>query len=489
MLMLTLDIGSTCLKAQVFDEKGNILFYRAAECALAEFDGTQTADIDAITETVILLTREAAKVGEICSVAISSFGESFVALDENDSILYAPMLYTDKRGEREAEILSEMFGKDKLFSVTGTLPAAMYSISKLLWLKNNRSEIFRRTKKIMLICDYIGYLLTGKRAIDYGLATRTGCFDIRNKVFSQEILNNLEMDASLFSEPMPTGSIIGEVTPEAEKRFGLTAGCKLILGSHDQICATIGAGAISDGEAADGMGSVECITAVFDGAPDDLQFAEMGYCVVPFPGGQYCTYMFNYTSNLLVNWYRRQILHGFCAGGDDQFAYLEGDRIPPDDLLLLPYFAGSATPHCDMSAKGAILNLTLGTTDKQIFRAILEGTSYEMKLNLKTAAQFGIRVREIIATGGGANSDFWLQIKSDILRIPVMTLRSAEGGLCGLAMLSAVALGVCDDLVLARDIYVRYREKFRPQKTHREIYEKKYAKYKKLYRALKEFWK
>ena len=261
MLMLTLDIGSTCLKAQVFDEKGNILFYRAAECALAEFDGTQTADIEAITETVALLTREAAKAGEICSVAISSFGESFVALDENDSMLYAPMLYTDKRGEREAEILSEMFGKDKLFSVTGTLPAAMYSISKLLWLKNNRSEIFRRTKKIMLICDYIGYLLTGKRAIDYGLATRTGCFDIRNKVFSQEILNNLEMDASLFSEPMPTGSIVGEVTPEAEKHFGLTAGCKLILGSHDQICATIGAGAISDGEAADGMGSVECITA------------------------------------------------------------------------------------------------------------------------------------------------------------------------------------------------------------------------------------
>ena len=231
MLMLTLDIGSTCLKAQVFDEKGNILFYRAAECALAEFDGTQTADINAITETVALLTREAAKVGEICSVAISSFGESFVALDENDSILYAPMLYTDKRGEREAEILSEMFDKDKLFSVTGTLPAAMYSISKLLWLKNNRSEIFRRTKKIMLICDYIGYLLTGKRAIDYGLATRTGCFDIRNKVFSQEILNNLEMDVSLFSEPMPTGSIVGEVTPEAEKRFGLAAGCKLILGS------------------------------------------------------------------------------------------------------------------------------------------------------------------------------------------------------------------------------------------------------------------
>ena len=149
MLMLTLDIGSTCLKAQVFDEKGNILFYRAAECALAEFDGTQTADIDAITETVALLTREAAKAGEICSVAISSFGESFVALDENDSILYAPMLYTDKRGGREAEILSEMFGKDKLFSVTGTLPAAMYSISKLLWLKNNRSEIFRRTKKMV----------------------------------------------------------------------------------------------------------------------------------------------------------------------------------------------------------------------------------------------------------------------------------------------------------------------------------------------------
>ena len=221
------------------------------------------------------------------------------------------MLYTDPRGEEQAEQVAKTLGKQKIFSVTGTVPHAMYSVYKLLWWKQNRPEIYRKADKLLLICDYIGYLLTGKRVIDYSLAARTGVFDIRGKCFSEELLSALGIDRNLFSVPMPTGSVVGDILPSVTKELGLPKGCRLILGSHDQICATLGAGVFQAGQAADGMGTVECITAVFEKAPDDLRFGEMGYCVVPFLRDLYCTYIFNYTSNSIVNWFRSDILHGY----------------------------------------------------------------------------------------------------------------------------------------------------------------------------------
>lgn len=487
MNFLSLDVGTTCCKCQLFSEDGEILAYLSEEYPLAEREGALYVDIAGIRARVFGMMKKIAETG-YGAVCISSFGESFVLLDKTDNVLFFPMLYTDPRGEKEAEYVRGKVGSGRLFAVTGTVPDAMYSVSKLLWIRNNCPEVYARADKLLLICDYLGYLLTGERVIDDSLAARTGVFDVHHKQFAEEILQQLGIDKALFSRPMPTGSVVGELRESVKAELGISGSCKLVLGSHDQVCATIGAGVIAGGEASDGMGTVECITAVFDRAPTDLRFGEMGYCVVPFLRDCYCTYMFNYTSNVVVNWFRRDILHGYKGEEKEQFAYLEGRDRPPTDVLMLPYFAGCATPFQDKNAKGAFLNLTKETTDLDLYRSVLEGMSFEMKLNLETAAPFGIRVEEMTATGGGANSALWLQIKSDILRIPVRTLRSSEGGLCGCAMLCAAALGACSDLANARKVFVRYKDSYAPQEKYRTVYAEKYQKYRKLYQTLKEFY-
>lgn len=487
MNFLSLDVGTTCCKCQLFSEDGEILAYLSEEYPLAEQKGALYVDIAGIRARVFGMMKKLAETG-YGAVCISSFGESFVLLDKTDNVLFFPMLYTDPRGEKEAEYVRGKVGSGRLFAVTGTVPDAMYSVSKLLWIRNNCPEVYARADKLLLICDYLGYLLTGERVIDDSLAARTGVFDVHHKQFAEEILQKLGIDKALFSRPMPTGSIVGELKGSVKSELGISGSCKLVLGSHDQVCATIGAGVIAGGEASDGMGTVECITAVFDRAPTDLRFGEMGYCIVPFLRDCYCTYMFNYTSNVVVNWFRRDILHGYKGEEKEQFAYLEGRDRPPTDVLMLPYFAGCATPFQDKNAKGAFLNLTKETTDLDLYRSVLEGTSFEMKLNLETAESFGIHVEEMTATGGGANSALWLQIKSDILRIPVRTLRSSEGGLCGCAMLCAVALGTCSDLAQARKVFVRYKDSYAPQEKYQGIYAGKYQKYRKLYQTLKEFY-
>lgn len=488
MNYLCIDAGTTCTKAQVFDDKGEILFYESRNCPLKQIYGESYADVEKIVATVKELIALAARGAKIDAIAVSTFGESFVTLDASGEILTYPMLYTDCRGEKEAEKLKNEFGNEYFFEKFGVCPHAMYSVSKLLWIKNNLPQKYEKIDKLLLMCDYIGYVLTGKRVIDYSLAARTGIFDVENKRFDLEFCKKLNINPKIFSKPMPLGTIVGKIKPSLCKELGLSEDCALVLGSHDQVCATIGAGVISAGESADGMGTVECVTSVFKGRPQNVKMGDCGYPVVPFINGLYCTYILNATSNSIMNWYRGEILHGYKGEVENAFEYLEKGGENPTDILVLPYFSGSANPYNDVKAKGAIVNLTLNATDGDIYRAVMESTSYEMKFNFSVVKEFGIEIKSVVATGGGANSEMWVQIKSDIFGKSVKTLRSSEGGLCGLAMICSVALKNSPDYFKARDVFVKYKREFTPAPTYKRTYDEKFEKYKKLYKNLKELF-
>lgn len=487
MNYLSIDIGSTGCKCQLFNSKGEILDYVFKEYDLKTVDSDIYVDIEKIVENLKSLIKEVAQKSTFDSIAISTFGESFVLLDENDKVLFLPMIYTDPRGEKEAVELANLIGEDKIFKIAGVMPQSLYSIYKLLWIKNN-TDVFSKAKKIMLICDYLGYILTNNAVIDYALASRTGIFDIEKKEFCEEILNEVGIDKKMFSTPALTGTVVGELLPSIKEELNIKNSCKLVLGSHDQICTALGAGVLSPGDAVDGLGTVECITTVFDKKPDDVEMGKMGYPCVPYAiDGMYCTYMLNYSCGSIVNWVRKSIMHNYKGDEDNFFTYIEKNmKEDPTEILVLPYFGGAANPYQNINAKGAIINLENQSSDSDLYKSVLEGTSMEMRLNAEMVKPYGIEIKKLVATGGGANSKKWLQIKSDIQNVPIKSLRSGEGGLCGCAMLQAVALGQCKDLFEARDIFVQYNNEFTP-KNHAK-YDNKYKKYKKLYYSLKEFF-
>lgn len=482
MNYLSIDIGTTGCKCQLFSEKGEILKYLLSEYDFKEENGFNYVNIDAIEAHLRNMLSCISAEFEVSSVCISSMGESFVLLDKDDNILFYPMLYTDQRGEREAEEIKASIGEEQAFRITGVIPHSMYSLSKLLYIKNNAPDLFEKADKVMLIGDYFGYLLTGERVIDYGLASRTGAFDIEKMEFSEEILSHFGIDKGLFSTPKPTGSIVGRI----KKEWGIDG--NLVLGSHDQICAALGAGVLREGDSVDGMGTVECITTLFKNRSDNVKMGKEGYPCVPYPiNGLYCTYILNYSCCSAVNWLRKNIMHGYKGNEENYFAYIEKEvTCRPTDILTLPYFSGAATPYQSLDAKAAIINLTAKTRDYELFQSLMEGTAFEMRLNAETVKNYGITVKNTVATGGGANSEKWLQIKANIQNIPIKTLRSSEGGLCGCAMLQAAALRGAKDLYEARDLFVRFDKKFLPDTKLHEVYESSYAKYKKIYNTLKE---
>lgn len=480
MLLGGLDVGTSGCKLSVYRDDGSFIenFYR--EYDVSRCNGAHEIDASVIWDAVFALFQSAG-IHDLAAVGVTSFGESFVLLDENDDVLLPSMLYTDPRGADECAELCGVLGEDTLTRISGVKPHSMYSLPKLMWVRRHHPEIWSRVRRILLMEDFIVYKLTGLAQIDYSLAARTMALDIREKCWSAKILSAAGIDASLLSKPVPSGTAAGHVKPSLGLGDFIVAN-----GAHDQTAAAVGAGILSPGLAVDGTGTVECVTPMFDHVPEHPSLYAEGYSVVPYVfDGTYVCYALSFTGGAALKWYRDN-LAGRYAGEGNIYAALDRD-VPdaPTGLLVLPHFAGAANPYMDNGSKAAILGLTLEHTSADIYKALMEGVTYEIMLNLEHLASFGILPEKLYATGGGARSAVWLQIKADILNRPITALDAMEAGACGTCMLVGTGIGRYPDLHAAKECFIREGRTFYPDPARAEIYQNYYQAYRKVYDAVR----
>ncbi len=475
-----LDIGTTGTKLSAYTEEGEFLCSAYREYDVKREGGHHEVDAGVIYEKVLEVFSEIAVKYELSAVGVSSFGETFVVTDGEGNPLIPSMLYTDERGEAECKTLCEALGEEKILYTAGVKPHHMFSLPKLMWIKNNRPDVYAKTKYVFLMGDYIIYKLTGKRCINHSLAARTLAFDVRKKCFSEEILAAAGVDKALFSEPADAFTVAGEIKRELADALGISSQTKITVGAHDQVAATVGAGILEPGCAMDGAGTVECIVPVFDGYPDVKVLLKGAYPVVPyvFPD-TYVTYAFSFTGGATLKWFRDRL------SAEKSYAKLDAAvKDGPSGILVMPHFAGAATPYMDMGSKAAFLGLTLSHDSADVYKALMEGVAYEAKLNLDLLAAAGIKPRKLYATGGGA-SDVWLGIKADVWQSEIVSLDAGEVGACGACMLAGVATGVYPDLYAARKVFVKEKSTYLPNESRKEAYAKLYAAYKDVYSAVR----
>ena len=480
-----LDVGTTGCKLSVYTELGEFVYNSYKEYDVSRKNGEHEIDGEAIFSAVCDVFADAAGKYPLSSAGVTTFGETFVALDNNDNVLLPSMLYTDPRGGEECRELCEKLGEERLTRISGVKPHSMYSLPKIMWIKNNLPDVYKKIKKILLIEDFIVYRLCGVAQIDYSLAARTMAFDIREKRWCDEIFTAAGIDVSLMSAPVPTGSKAGQIKPELAKSLGISADTVIVNGAHDQVATAIGAGALKSGEAVDGTGTVECVIPVFDKIPDNKILYDEGYSVVPYAiDGTYVCYALSFTGGATLKWFR----DNFAAKYEGENVYAELDLQAPEKptgILILPHFAGAANPYMDTGSKAAIVGLTLENTSADIYKALMEGVSYEMMVNIEHLNSFDIDFDKIYATGGGAKSDVWLQIKSDVWNKEVVSLSAKEVGACGTCMLCTVAVGVYKDLNEAKQFFVKEKSAYTPCAQNVSIYGKYYSAYKELYSAVR----
>ena len=468
-LIAGLDVGTTGCKVTVFTAEGENLGREYRDYPVRRAVDAQEVDAVALAESVRDCVKAAkSRFGRIEAMGVTSFGEAFVLTDVEGNPLRPILLCTDARGADECRVFCEKFGADRAAKIAGVKPSESYSFPKLMWIKTHEPEVYAKARHVMLVEDYVIYLLTGKRVIDYSLATRTGAFDVRALQWSGDILSAAGLDAAMFSEAVPTGTVAGMDSD----------GMKVVAGGHDQVACAVGAGVFEPGTAAEGAGTVECVTPVFDAVPETVQFQNDNYCVVPY-FGNYVSYAFSYTGGELLRWCKDAI----CKR--DHAEMQSGDYMGPTGLLVLPHFAGAATPYMDSGSRGAIVGLSLATTDRDIYLACMEAVAYEMRLNRDRLAASGVKFDRLVATGGGAKSKLWMQIKADVLGVPFDTLETEDAGTVGCAMMAGVASGVFADLASAKKALVHKLGSFTPNAERHLAYASVYKRYEKLYNAVR----
>ncbi|MDR1505613.1 MAG: hypothetical protein LBI67_00775 [Treponema sp.] len=486
MFFCGLDVGTSGVKAVVFDEKGSETggAYRAYSIQVAR-DGTRLLRGQEIWDkTKEVLAQAAAKTtGKIEAVCASSFGEAFVALDAQDSIICDPMLFTDRWGEKEYLEAEQKTNAEEIARICGLPLSPSYSLSKILYLQKELPGVYGKTKKILLMQDFITFMLCGETAVDYASASRTMFFDARECVWSAGLMAKFGLDKRHYYTPVPIGTLLGTLRKNLAGELGIGENVKVVAGGHDQPVNAIGSG-LQKGCAVNSMGTAECITPIIGAMlPADF-IAEKGIPSEPFlEKGSFSCLAYNQTSGLLVQWFL-----ALFAGGKELPYDLFNSNVPPvpTKIMVQPYLMGSGTPYMDSGARLAVTGVDYGVTKFDLYRALLEGLCLDQRLNISVLKEQNVFVDRLIAVGGGSKSRPWLEIKADILQIPVSVLLVKEAGALGCAILSAVAAGVYRTVEEAARNMSHIKETIPPNPVHAGFYREKFDMYRELHSHVKK---
>ena len=495
MSLLGIDVGTTGCKAIAFNIDGEIIAQAYGEYPLihqqpgwSELDSNQVWDIvaNAVKEVVAQT-----KSDPVEAFAVSSQGEAVTPISKSGEILDNAITTFDYRTVGIDEEIGENMSKLDIMKITGMPLSPITTAAKLIWIKGAKPEVYKNTWKFLGFEDFVVYKMGLKPTVDYSLASRTMLFDIINKNWSEKMFDLIGADMDMFPEAKPSGRIIGEVPASVAEELGLPKGVVGVTGGHDQPCGALGAGIIRSGEVMDATGTVECIAPAFSEPVINENMIEGNFCCYcHVVDGLYVTLGFVASGGVVLRWYRDTFAQSEKAEaeatGKDVYDILmeqSTDGISP--LMLLPHFTGSGTPYLDSGSKGAILGLSLATTKGDITKAILEGISFEIKLNLKMLSDAGVTINEIRAIGGGAKSEKWLQLKADMFGKKVVALDVSEGVCLGAVILAGTAIGKYPSVQEAVKQLVKPKKTYLPREDVKQQYDERLKLYAEVYPAIR----
>lgn len=495
MSLLGLDIGTTGCKAILFREDGSVLRRAAREYSFfsphpgwAEQDAEQVWRLawEAVRETVGGTADDPLE-----TMALSVQGEAITPVDHGGRALCPAILGMDTRTVEENRWLAERFGPDTLFRRTGMPLHTINTLPKLLWLRNHEPDVWKRAHQFLLYEDFFVRRLTGRATISHCLASRTQMYDISSSEWADDLLSECGIERERLASLGPDdGAVVGALRRDLSLELGVSGDVVVVSGGHDQACAALGSGVIEPGLAMVSTGTAEVVevamaTPVLN---DTLRRGNISVYrhVVP---GLYLAMTLNHSGGLVLRWFRDWFCAPECAAArstrqDPYDLVLAGAPEGPTSLMVLPHFSGSGTPTLDTSSKGAILGLTFAADRSTLAKAVLEGLTFELRVNLDLLKDGGIPIRELLAVGGGARSDLWLQLKADICAIPLRVPQVTEAACLGAAILAGTAAGIYSGLQVAVAQTVSSHRHIQPRPESRAAYETRYRLYRQLYPTL-----
>ena len=486
MISLGVDIGGTGAKCVAFDDHG-------AQLALSYIEypnppGKANLEPQVLSDSVVRVIRDCVQAlparDAVAAITVSSFGESFVPIDEHGAPLTDIIMYFANSESGEFDELVRRVGEETFMRVARILPDASYSLAKMLYTLRTAE---RPVWKFLPIAAYVCYRLSGAVMTDVSLACRTLLYDVEKREWSRELLEASGVALDQLPDVCPTGTAVGFLRPEIAQALGLPENVRVVIGSHDQIVNALACGVCEHGDGVDVSGTCECIEPLFAGIPGDFGFTKENFACVPYvDDAGYVTYAYNISGGAVVRWYRDQLAKHLSAQAKAEHVSiydLLNRACPkePTDVIVLPFLQGmGGTPDVRPNARGMFYGVTMETGLPEFYRAILEGLTFEMAYNLEKLEGFGVAPNRLYACGGGARSKVWLQIKADIWNREILPVKTEETGALGSAILGFAAVtGEKDRLALAKK-FVQLGEPMQPDAARVEVYREKFQLYKQL---------
>jgi len=482
-------VGTTGCKAGVFSEDARPLAFAYREYpTLHPAPELSELDSRSVWESVKAVISEVAGASSrdpVSALSVSSMGEAAVPLSRGREILGRSILSSDPRGGEFLAPLKEAYTPGKLYEINPNIVGPNYTLPKLLWHREFEPELFEKTDFFLLWADAVAFLLGAGPSACHSLANRTLMFDIRREDWSDEIIAMFEIPRGKLGAVVAAGEVIGEVSESMSRVLGLPPRVRIVSGGHDQCCNALGAGVCRAGQAVCGIGSYECITPVYSRLPEPAQMLSHGlnieHHVLP---GLYASFLYN-QSGTLLKWFRDVFAATEPVPGSSIYARLDAEMPrEPTRLLALPCFEMTGAPHFISDAAGAIVGLKTWTARGEIFKCLLESATFYFTEGLLALRSLGADTSSFIATGGGAKSDAWLQIKADIFGLPFVRPRITEAGVLGAALLAGLGSGVYAGAAGCAEVAPPPDRIFEPDPRRHSIYTERAELYRELFSSL-----
>jgi xylulokinase len=491
--LMGVDLGTSGCKTVIFNVEGKEVSMAQKEYPVYHPQPTWAEQKpqdwwNAVVETVRESVKKAGiREDEIAGLAVDSQREAVVPLSEKGEELYDSIIWLDNRTVLQAHKIQELMGKRRVLSLTGLVINPVYSASKILWLKENVSEVYEKTECFLCAKDYIIYRLTGEKVTDYSMASRTMLFNVKTRTWSAEMCSTLDIAVEKLPPAKDSTAVVGEVSAKASRESSLPKGLTVVNGGGDRPCECLGAGVTQSGSANIGTGTGSTVEVPLSKPAIDTK-GRIPCCSHVIPDTWEYEVVIGATGASL-RWFRDTFGGEEKAQaqkmGLDPYDLLteKAEKTCPgaDGLLFYPYLSGVYLPKFSEKARGIFFGINLSHGKGHFVRAILEGVAFQYLETFELLSSLNVKVQELYMVGGETRSSLWNQIKADVsgkeIRIPEVDDAAALGA----ALIAGTGVGQYSSLRNAAKEAAKIRGIFKPNPEHQKIYAAAHRNYRTIY--------
>jgi xylulokinase len=489
--LLGIDVGTGGTRALLVDRRGEIV--GSATCEHVPFAspkiGWAEQDPHDWYQATGSAVRQVISTAGIRSADISAIGvagqmHGAVLLDENNEVLRPALIWCDQRTQAQCDWLNSKLSERKIIELTCNPALTNFTLTKLLWVRDNEPEIWKRFRGVLLPKDYVRFRLTGEHAMDVAEASGTLMLDVAHRRWSEEMMAAAGLPMSCLPKLYESPEICGRISDSGAAHTGLKAGTPVVAGAGDQAGGAVGMGIVRGGTVSATIGTSGVVFAATESPAMDRQGRVHTFChAVP---GRWHVMGVTQAAGLSFRWFRDLLR---TASNDISYDDLtrEAATAPPgsDGVLWTPYLMGERTPHLDPNARGTLTGLAASHSRAHVTRAILEGVAFSLKDTFSLFAEMQVPVRIVRLGGGGARSSLWRQIQADVYGHEIEVLAAEEGAAYGAALLAGVGAKFWPSVDEACDAVVKVQQRVRPDPKAVNALTVQYENFRRLYPALR----